>query len=232
MKFAVTLKDLRDKSACFYGYNRLVLSLQGKEFSEKYQDRESYIKCSHNGLIPIEYILSSNGLDDALWALRCVKDADRDLRLFAVWCARQVQHLMNDERSLNALDVSERFANGQASESERAAARAAAGAAARAAAGDAAWAAARAATWAAAGDAARAAAWAAAGDAAWAAARAAARAATWDAAWAAAGDAAWAAAGDAARAAAWAAAGDAQSEMLIKMCRGKAPWQVCVEAFV
>ena len=175
MKFAVTLKDLREKSACFYGYNRLVLSLQGKEFSEKYQDRESYIKCSHNGLIPIEYILSSNGIDDALWALRCVKDADRDLRLFAVWCARQVQHLMNDERSINALDVSERFANGQASESERDAAV------------DAARAAARAAAW----DAAQDAAWEAAQDAAGAATRAAAQDAARDAAWAAAWDAAW-----------------------------------------
>ena len=145
MKFAVTLKDLREKSACFYGYNRLVRALQGNDFSEKDMDRESYIRCSHTGLIPVEYILSSNGLDDALWALRCVKDADRDLRLFAVWCARQVQHLMNDERSINALDVAERFANGQASESERAAAWAAAWDAAGAAARDAAWDAARAA---------------------------------------------------------------------------------------
>jgi hypothetical protein len=38
---------------------------------------------------------------------------DKTLRLFAVWCARQVQHLMKDQRSLTALDVAERFANGQ-----------------------------------------------------------------------------------------------------------------------
>ena len=80
---------------------------------------------------------------------------DRELRLIAVKCARQVQHLMKDERSINALDVAERFANGEATQEELTAAR------------DAAWDAA----WAAAG-AARDAAWAAAGDAAWAAARA------------------------------------------------------------
>ena len=101
---------------------------------------------------------------------------DRELRLIAVKCARQVQHLMKDERSINALDVAERFANGEATQQELNAAWDAARAA-----GDAAWAAAWAAAWEAAG----AAAWAAAREAA-RAARDAARAAAWDAAMAAA----------------------------------------------
>lgn len=63
---------------------------------------------------------------------------DKELRLFAVWCARQVQHLMKDQRSLNALDVAERHAHGLASDEELDAAMAAA----RDAAKDAAWAAA------------------------------------------------------------------------------------------
>ena len=88
-------------------------------------------------------ILDSNGLDDALWCLRAVDGHEREMRLYAVWCARRVQHLMTDPRSLAALDVAERRANGQATDAELSAARAAA----RAAAGDAAWAAA----WAAAG---------------------------------------------------------------------------------
>jgi hypothetical protein len=123
---------------------------------------------------------------------------DRELRLYAVWSARQVQHLLTDARSLAALDVAERHANGQATGQELAAAF------------DAAWAAA----WAAARDAAGAAAGAAARDAARAAAWDAARAAAWDAAWAAAGAAAGAAARDAARAAAWDAAWAAQAEWL------------------
>ena len=48
---------------------------------------------------------------------------DRELRLFAVFCARQVDHLLTDERSRNAIDVAERFANGQATREELAAAR-------------------------------------------------------------------------------------------------------------
>jgi len=43
---------------------------------------------------------------------------EKELRLFAVWCARQVQHLMKDKRSLDALDVAERFALGKASVEE------------------------------------------------------------------------------------------------------------------
>ena len=43
---------------------------------------------------------------------------DRELRKFAVWCARQVQHLMTDARSVAALDVAERHAEGLATDEE------------------------------------------------------------------------------------------------------------------
>ena len=124
--------------------------------------------------------------DWLLWiATRQGVASDNQLRKFAVWCARQVQHLMKDQRSLDALDFSERHSDGLATDEEMAAARAAAWDAAIAAARAAAIAAAR----------------AAAGDVASAAASAAARVAAWAAASAAARVAAWAAAGDAASAA-------------------------------
>jgi hypothetical protein len=47
----------------------------------------------------------------------------RELRKFAVWCARQVQHLMTDARSVAALDVAERHAEGLATDAELHAAR-------------------------------------------------------------------------------------------------------------
>lgn len=119
--------------------------------------------------VDIVTILDSNGLDDALWCLRAVGGHEREKRLYAVWCARQVQSLMKDPRSGTALDVAERYANGAASKGELAVARDAAGAAATAAAWDArpapgaAWSAADA-TRPAAGEAA----WSAADAAAWA----------------------------------------------------------------
>jgi hypothetical protein len=225
--FYTTLNKIRACSLCQTGWEKLLAHL-GKT---KADDEP----------LPFSIILKSNGLDDALWCCRAAPEYAREGRLYAVWCARQVQHLMTDQRSTEALDIAERYANGLATEEElaaaraaagdaaraaaraaardaaRAAARAAAGDAARAAAWDAAWDAARAAAGGAAWDAARAAARAAARDVAWDAARAAARAAAGDAARAAARDAAWdaaraAAAGDAAWAAAWAAAKDAQAE--------------------
>jgi hypothetical protein len=107
---------------------------------------------------------------------------DRKLRLFACDCAERVLPIFekqypDDKRPRQAIDTARKFANGDATQEELAAAWAAAWAAARGAAGDAAWAAA----WGAAGDAARDAARGAAGDAA--------RDAAWDAAWAAAWDA-------------------------------------------
>ena len=149
-----TLAAIREHGPCADGWAKLLRHL-GKTSA----DAEPLMLLT---------ILESNGLDDALWCLRAVDGHKREIRLFAVWCARQVQHMMDDRRSVSALDVAERHANGQATDAELAAA-------ARAAAGDAAGDAARDAAWAAAGD--------AAGDAAWEAARAAAGDAALDAAW-------------------------------------------------
>ena len=178
-----TLNAIRSHSPCESGWTKLLAYLRKTKADD---DPISLIE-----------IIKSNGLDEALWCLQAVDGHDKEIRLYAVWCARQVQHLMPDKRSVDALDVSEAFANGKATEKELAAARAAARAAAWAAA-DAARAAARAVTWAAAWDAA-----AAARAAAWDAR--AAEAAAWDAAWDAAetaGDAAW----------------DAQEKELIRIC--------------
>ena len=168
-----TLNKIRAHHPCTDGWRKLMSNLGKTEADDE----------------PLSFltILESNGLDDAIWCLRSVPEYAPQSRLFAVWCARRVWHLMKDPRSIAVLDVAERHARGEASDEELAAARAAAW--------DAAWAAVRDA-WGAAWDAA----WTAARDAAWGAAWAA-----WDAAWAA-GDAAGAAAGDAA----WTAARDAE----------------------
>src|SRR5574343_224878 len=154
-----TLNAIREHGPCADGWRKLLTHL-GKTAAD-------------DEPLSLLTILDSNGLDDALWCLRAMPEHNKHWRLYAVWCARQVQHLMTDARSVAALDVAERHAHGTASDQELAAARdaawVAAGDAAGDAAGGAAWDAARAAAWVAA----RAAAWVAAGDAAWDAARAA-----------------------------------------------------------
>ena len=103
--------------------------------------------------LPFALILEINGLDDALWCCRAEPQYAKEWRLFAVACARRVEHLNSDLRVKNAIDVAERYANGQATAEELNAARDTAGYAV-----DAAGYAARASTWAA--DAARASTWA------------------------------------------------------------------------
>lgn len=122
--YEVTLKVLRQERACKEGYNRVVCGLQGQPFTDEHSDMKSYIQFACEEPIPLSFILENNGLNDALWAMHCIKDAYRDISLFSVWCARQVQHLMRDSRSTNALDVAERFANGKATKEELEAVRA------------------------------------------------------------------------------------------------------------
>jgi len=59
--------------------------------------------------------LETEGLDAAIVA---AEDHPRELRLFLVCCAREVQHLMKDQRSLDALDVAEKYARGEATDEE------------------------------------------------------------------------------------------------------------------
>jgi len=66
----------------------------------------------------------------------------RDIRLFALRCAKRVEHLMEDQRSKDGLEVVARFLDGKGTQEELESARDAANTAARAAAWAAAWAAA------------------------------------------------------------------------------------------
>ena len=140
-----TLNKIRSHNPCQDGWRKLLQHL-GKTTAD-------------DEPVPLLTILESNGLDDALWCLRAVDSYEREIRLFAVWSARQVQHLMTDPRSIDALDVAEQFARGDATQTELDAAWDAAWAAA----GDASWTAASDAAWGAACDAS----WTAASDAAW-----------------------------------------------------------------
>jgi hypothetical protein len=104
-----TLNQIRKHSPCRDGWEKLLRGL-GKTAAD-------------DETLWIDEVLNISGLDDAIWCFRSVEGCDREIRLYAVWCARRVQHLMTDPRSVAALDVAERFARGEASDAELAAAR-------------------------------------------------------------------------------------------------------------
>lgn len=70
--------------------------------------------------LSLKTILESNGIEDALWALRAVDDpmCERDARLFCVRCVRQCPSFLTDKRLFTLLDVAERYACGDATDSE------------------------------------------------------------------------------------------------------------------
>ena len=175
MKKKIKYKDLVEMNPC-YMPDEIGIT---KGYSAKVSD---FIK---------EYRDKVKKPEDITWVV-CRNDymTGKDMRLFAVWCAREALKLADspDEVSVNALDVTERYANGEATKGELDAARYSA----------------RAAEWADASDAVRAAAMAAARDAA--------SVAVMDAARDAVRVAVMGAASDAVRAAAWAAVCDAECD--------------------
>ena len=77
--------------------------------------------------LDIKTILEYSGYDDALWCLQAVPNIDKELRLFAVWCARTIQVSFKDvpgydsekassidDALIKALDIASKVANGDA----------------------------------------------------------------------------------------------------------------------
>jgi hypothetical protein len=114
-----TLSRIREQNPCVEGWTKLLLHLNKTKADDE--------------PLPYSTIIDAVGLEDALWCCRAEPQHAREWRLFAVWCARQVQNRMTNPRSLAALDVAERYAHGEATDEELRVARAAAWAALEAA---------------------------------------------------------------------------------------------------
>jgi hypothetical protein len=104
MTFVTTLNAIRAHQPSAQFWSQLLFNLGKTEADDE--------------PLPLLTVLDSNGFHDALWCLRALEDHDSDIRLFAVWCARRVQHLLKDQSTVSQLDVVERFARGKATLAE------------------------------------------------------------------------------------------------------------------
>ena len=108
MKLITTLNEIKRYGPCEPSWNKMVKHVGDLDKPIHLRD-----------------IIESNGIEDAIWCMRVWPEYSREWRLFAVGSARQVEHLMPDERSKNAINVAEKFANGEATTEELDEARAA-----------------------------------------------------------------------------------------------------------
>jgi len=111
MKYSTTLSEIRKHDPCGSGWSKLLKGL-GKTGAD-------------DEVLPLERILEISGLDDALWSLRSVAGIERQARLYACDCAQRVSHLNTDPRVQACIDTARKFANGESTEQELAAAGAA-----------------------------------------------------------------------------------------------------------
>lgn len=108
--WTVTLKQLRNANACAEGYEKVEAMVTSRGMGM--DSPISVIDIAHN-----------NGFFDALWSLRCLDDQHRrDILKFAVWCARRVEHLMDSEPCVEALNIAARYANLYATDAQLSAA--------------------------------------------------------------------------------------------------------------
>ena len=133
MSVKITFQQILDQDPYVEGWARLLLNkgIIDQLTHDDYIDMEGVILPAEP--FPLADILDTNDLDDTLWCLRCLPEHDSLWRKYAVWCAYQVEHLMKDERSKNALRVAWDYAEGKATLSQLNAARDAAAYAAYAA---------------------------------------------------------------------------------------------------
>ena len=124
-----TLKQILLNEPSDYQWDALVKGLGMPElkylgnYSDQYENDEDFFfteqeESALRTEVSLRFILENNGWEFCMFALQGVDGYDRELRLLAVAFARQVKHLMRDPRSLHALDVAERFANGLATAEE------------------------------------------------------------------------------------------------------------------
>jgi hypothetical protein len=108
MILTTTLNRIAEQEPCSVGFDRLLRGLNKTT--------------PDDAPLPYARIVEVVGIEEAIWCMRAEPQYARTWRRFAVWCARQSQHLLVDPRSMATIDMAERHARGQATDAELSAA--------------------------------------------------------------------------------------------------------------
>lgn len=92
-----TLYEIRKNNPCNRGWCQLLRSLYKT-------------KADHEP-VSIEYIINSNGVDDAIWALRCIEGYDKEIYTFAITYIKRAQHLVKDQVIIDAINEIQKSPN-------------------------------------------------------------------------------------------------------------------------
>lgn len=98
-KLITTLGKIRDQDGAS-------LRIAGDKLLFDLVEKRSYNKSRE---VSLNFILNEYGLNDAIWITRCFPELAMPITLYALWWVERVRHLMTDERSTNALDITRRY---------------------------------------------------------------------------------------------------------------------------
>ena len=99
------LKKISKTTPIYWGFNWEMLL--------KALDKTRYEGERDETIIEIKTIYELFSFEGAVIALETVEGYEKEMRLFAVFCARQVQHLMSHEQYVKLIDFAEKLANGE-----------------------------------------------------------------------------------------------------------------------
>ena len=99
----ISLRMIRENSPCASGWRKV-------REANKHRDIDD--------MFPMSSILESNGLEDTLWALRCLPIESQLWRRFSWWCASSVVRLSSDRYTQDILDTVDRYIKGEATNAQ------------------------------------------------------------------------------------------------------------------
>lgn len=108
-KYEFTLAQARAAYACYTGYNKVACALAGEQFDEDRFD-DFYYNSGHTDPVPLEFVLDSNGVDDAFWVLLALFQDERNARVFLIHELSRIGYLFKKGHLNKAIAILKAYA--------------------------------------------------------------------------------------------------------------------------